>query len=197
MEATFYWFAWSITVIAIFFIHRRKFKRDLLLVLGVFMCTYDMLSWSQKWQFYFHIITLVVLGTYLYISIRRSLFDYFWPFILSIGYAAVWMFLIVHPIWVNLPGISLFTLVIAGLLRIFIKDVGGQIGLWMLTNAGGTLFSFLIFALYLNEGLINTHVMLSFWIKGVFVLLLFHGMDQLKRSIRKKRKSISKGAAFV
>ncbi|MYL71217.1 hypothetical protein GLW00_10150 [Halobacillus litoralis] len=197
MEATFYWFAWSLTIIAVFFIHKRKFKRDLLLVLGVFMCTYDMLSWSQKGQFYIHIITLVVLGTYLYISIRRSLFDYFWPFILSIGYAAVWMFLIVHPIWVNFPGLSLFTLVIAGLLRIFIKDVGGQIGLWMLTNAGGTLFSFLIFALYQNEGLIATHLMLSFWIKGVFVLLLFHGMEQLKRSIRKKRKSISKGAAFV
>ncbi|WP_146816023.1 YphA family membrane protein [Halobacillus faecis] len=197
MEATFYWFAWSLTVIAVFFIQRRKLKRDLLLVLGVFMCTYDWLSWSPNGQFYFHICILLVFGTYLFISIRRSMFDYFWPFILSVGYAAVWMFLVVHPVWVNFPGVSLFLLVIVGLLRMFVKDVGGQMGLWVLTNAGGTLFSFLIFALYQNEGLIDTHAMLSLSIKGMFVLLLFHGVDQLKRSIRKKRKSISKGAAFV
>ncbi|MGR9049911.1 YphA family membrane protein [Halobacillus faecis] len=197
MEVTFYWFAWSLTVIAIFFIQRRKLKRDLLLVLGVLMCTYDMLSWSQKGQVYFHVFILIFFGTYLFITIRRAWFDYFWPFIFSIGYAAVWMFLIVHPVWVNFPGISLFLLLIVGLLRVFIKDVGGQMGLWMLTNAGGTFFSFLIFSLYQNEGLIDTHVMLSLSIKGVFVLLLFHGVGQLKRSIRKKRKSISKGAAFV
>ncbi|SDO94910.1 YphA family membrane protein [Halobacillus aidingensis] len=197
MEATFYWFAWSLTVIAVFFIQRRKLKRDLLLILGVFMCTYDILSWSQKGQFYFHVLILLVFGTYLFISIKRTVFDYFWPFILSVGYAAIWMFLIVHPVWVNFPGISLFLFVIVGILRMFVKDVGGQMGLWMLTNAGGSLFSYITFALYQNEGLINTHVMLSLSIKGVFVLLLFHGVDQLKRTIRKKRKSLSKGAAFV
>nr|WP_139254156.1 hypothetical protein [Halobacillus karajensis] len=75
-------------------------------------------------------------------------------------------------------------------------DLGGLIAIWLLTNAGGTLISYLIFTLYQKEGLIDTQVTNSFVMKGLIILLLFHGVDQLKRSIRKK-KTRPKGAALV
>lgn len=167
-----------------------------MLFVGLLMCTYEIFPWDPSTQIYFHVSFLFIFGVYIWIRKKRAFFNHFWPFIFSVGYASIWMFLVIHPIWVNFPGASLSIILFIWMLRVVMDDLGGLIAIWLLTNAGGTLISYLIFTLYQKEGLIDTQVTNSFVMKGLIILLLFHGVDQLKRSIRKK-KTRPKGAALV
>jgi hypothetical protein len=195
--ATFYWYAWILTIIVFFFIEKTTLRYDLLFFTGIAMCTYTLMTWSPASHLYIHVSLLLLFGTHIWIRRKRAFFHHFWPFILSVGYASIWMFFVIHPVWSNFPGVSFGLVVAILLLRMIIADIEGLIGSWLLINAGGTLFSYGIFAIYGNEGLIESQMMMLFALKGLLVFFLFYGIDHLKRLILKKKKSSSKGAALV
>lgn len=197
MSADFYWYAWTITIIVFFFVNKKTMRNDVLLLTGFTMCTYAFSSWSPPLHLYIHVFFLLVLGTHIWLRRTRGFFDHFWPFILSMGYASTFMFYVIHPVWANFPAMSSGIVLVIILIRMIIGDVEGQIGIWLLMNAGGTLFSYGIFSLYSNEGLIESQSMMIFAFKGLLIIFLINSIENLKRHIQRKKKSTPKGAAFV
>ncbi|QAS50766.1 YphA family membrane protein [Halobacillus litoralis] len=198
MTAIFYWYAWIAAIIVIFYIQKRTLRHALMLFIGIAMCTFSVSSLSTGAHIYIHVLLLSGFGTHLWVRRHRSIFEHFWPFVLSIGYAAILMFFVIHPVWGEFPGISLGMVLIFLLLRMIVKDIEGLLAIWMLMNAGGTLSSYVIFSTYSNEGLIESQTMMTFVLKGVLFLFVFYGVHNLKRAIRRKRlNSSSKGAAVV
>ncbi|WP_226579375.1 hypothetical protein [Halobacillus litoralis] len=197
MDAVFYWFAWVSVIIVTFFIQKQTLRQTLLLFSLICMCTYASPVLSEGHLLLLHISLLVCFGIRLWVRRSRSFVQHFWPFVLSVGYSAGLMFFIIHPVWSSFPGISFGIVFILLLLRMTIRDIEGLIGTWMVVNALGALFTYGVFYTYANEKLVESQAMLVLVFKGLLVLFILYGINNLKQSNKKTRKSKAKGAVFV
>ncbi|MGV2620293.1 UNVERIFIED_CONTAM: hypothetical protein N8J90_03870 [Halobacillus marinus] len=140
----------------------------------------------------------MLFGIYFWNRTRRKKWEHAWLLLSSIGYSAVWIIHIIHPVWAVFPGISLLLAGVVFSLRLVIRDLEGRIGLWIFMNAGGSLLSYYVFSLYTEEGLVESGNMMTLTMKGLFILFIIYGVERMKQSINKKKRSLrKKGSAFV
>ncbi|ARI77238.1 YphA family membrane protein [Halobacillus mangrovi] len=198
MTATYYWYAWTISIIAYFFIQKSQLRLKILLFTGISMSTYSLSFWNGQQHFYLHIAVLGFFGLIFWTSRNRGWIEHFWPFVLSIGYTSFQLFFMVNPVWLELPGIPIGLIAVLLLLKYFCRDLEGLIGMWLLMVAIGTLCSYLILSLYSDGGVFFNNQILLLAAQGILILLFFHGLEKLKSMNKKKRiQRINKGAALM
>ncbi|MCA1009479.1 hypothetical protein [Halobacillus halophilus] len=198
MAAIYYWYAWFLALIIFFFIPASSLRSRLLLFIWIIMCTY---SFGDNpfinFQLY-SILLLAIFGTYFWKITHKHMIQHFWPIVLSIGYTAVQLFLLVQPVWSRLPGIYLGVIFFLFVLHKMFEDLPSLIGVWLLINAFGTLWSYLVLSIYILEEPIMNQQMIIFVLKGMVVLFIMYGIHHLKYSLQQQKiKTIKKGGAYV
>jgi len=198
LAAIYYWYAWILALIIFFFIPSSYLRSRLLLFIWIIMCTYT-IGDNQfiHFQLYF-VLLLGIFGTYFWKITHKHMIQHFWPIVLSIGYTAVQLFLLVQPVWSRLPGVYLGVVFFLYVLHKMFQDLPSLMGAWLLINAFGTLWSYLVLSIYILEEPFFNQQMVIFVLKGMVVLFIMYGIHRLKYSLHQKKiKTIKKGGAYV
>lgn len=191
-----YWYAWVLVICAWFFMKHTRTRTALLFFLCILMCTYSWSIISPSAYLYAHLALLILFGLYLISFHKRPLVVYLWLFFLSIGYASASLFIIIHPVWMHLPGFSIGFVVVL-LLRMIVTDLRGMAGLWLLINGSGMTLTYVVLRFYGKEGVVTAQPMLVFVLKGLLFLLFVHGLRALKKNNAGAGKSKHKGDAYA
>lgn len=195
MAASFYWYTWLIVIIVFFYIENKPLKKRVLCFTGAAMCLYSIQTLNSDWLLFLHPLFLFAFGMDLWVKEKKKMVQHFWPFLLSLAYAAAQLFLVVAPLWLQFPFLYPLFILSIYLLFGFVQDLLSILGLWLMINGLGMLWSTLVFSVYEMEGVISLNGTLLLVMKGFLTILVLHGIFQLKRWI--KRNSSRKGAAPV
>ncbi|MBA2173860.1 hypothetical protein H0266_03000 [Halobacillus locisalis] len=195
MAASFYWYAWLIVIIVFFYIESDSLKKRVLCFTGVAMCLYSVEMLNHNWFLFFHPLFLFVFGLNLWVKEKKRMVQHFWPFLLSLGYSAAQLFLVVAPLWLQFPFLYPLFIISIYLLFSFVQDLLSVLGLWLMINGLGMLWSTLVFSVYEMEAVVSMNGTLLLVMKGFLTILVLHAIFQLKRWV--KRNSSRKGAAPV
>ncbi|MGP4077017.1 YphA family membrane protein [Halobacillus sp. K22] len=198
MAAIYYWYAWFLALIIFFFIPSSHLRSRLLLFIWIIMCTYTLADLQLMGSLPFSIFLLGIFGTYFWKIRRKNMIQHFWPIVLSVGYTAVQLFLLVQPVWSRLPGVYLAVIFFLFILHKIFRDLPSLIGVWLLINAFGTLWSYLVLSIYILEEPMFNQQTIIFVLKGMVALFIMYGVYRLKLSLQQKKiKPLRKGGAYV
>ncbi|WP_027954432.1 YphA family membrane protein [Halobacillus kuroshimensis] len=191
-----YWYAWVLVICVYFFMKNTRTRTALLFFLYFLMCSFSWKFISPSVYLYAHLILLILFGLYFISFQKRPLVVYLWLFFLSIGHASGSLFILIHPVWMHLPGFSTgFVLVL--LLRMILTDFRGIAGLWLFINGAGMTLTYVVLRFYGKEGVVTAQPLLVFVLKGLLILLFVHGLRVLKKNNAGAGKSKQKGDAYA
>ncbi|MFQ3542966.1 hypothetical protein Q7A53_02690 [Halobacillus rhizosphaerae] len=196
MTAQYYWYGWVIIMIAYFFLPPSKVRNRILFFCFIVLNTYSFIN-DPIIHDYLQLGLLYCFGLSFWLIDRRSFVDHFWPFILSMVYTSIQMFLVVHPVWTLFPGFHLGWILAIILLDWFDLSFSSLIGLWFILNSCGAFLTMYVFSVYGVEQFLTSEQVIVTTFKGLVIIFILHGISRLKKAVRRGRKSRNKGAAYV
>lgn len=195
MAFTYYWLSWVIVVITVFFINKADIKKHLLFFMGILMCIFSIRSDGALIYSLLHPILLIWFGGRFWLMKKKRLVAHFWPFMLSMVYSSIQLFIVVSPLWMEFP-LSTFGIVIFLFgLTYFLKNISCAIGMWLLMSGMGMLWTTLVFSPYEMTAAIDTNLVMITSMKGILILFILYGVQSLRNWLNHLQSK--KGAAHA
>ncbi|RLL48194.1 hypothetical protein D8M04_02655 [Oceanobacillus piezotolerans] len=183
----FYWFCWILWILITFFMDKGR-KRSLLAIwlLITIISSAFMITIGQ-----FHIsasFVVMLFGSFILIATRPHLyFHLFAAFTVSIGYAGLLFWEKISPIWIILPRIVFYSVIIGILISLLSKNYFSQISICLLGMLSGELIHSLTLTSYgLDEIAAETlflDTLLSTLLLLTFLAILLKGKRKYVRFI--------------
>ncbi|WP_163526241.1 hypothetical protein [Halobacillus ihumii] len=188
MAVAYYWYAWFLMILAYFFLNRNSIKRDVLMVFIAFqMISFSHLNNNHDVSTYTLLGVLSLFGLIFWIEQKK-----FWyhalPFSFSLLCAGVQLFFLVNPVWSLFPAIQWLLVGVIYIVHKLGFPFYSQVGLWVLVNTLGTLWSTLVLTYYQTSDYMNLIEMNLLIGKGIILLFLLQGIYQIKRSLVKLKR---------
>ncbi|UOQ93594.1 hypothetical protein MUO14_00865 [Halobacillus shinanisalinarum] len=198
MAVTYYWYAWVMMILVCFFIEKSVYKRDIFIVYIIFQMVIFSYLINRHDLFTYIVLGLFsMFGLYFWLEQKRFWFHVL-PFAFSLLSAGVQLFLIVNPVWSVFPAIEWAIVGIIFIVQKMGLSFFSQIGLWILVNTLGTVWSTVALTYYQTSEYMSL-VEMNIWIsKGIILLFLFQGIYRVNRSLLKmKRQQRNKRGVYA